>query len=286
MAWLEAHQDLRDHPKTKRAARALGISRPQMIGHLLCLWWWCLDYAEDGNLTDFDNADIADAAEWEGEPDDFVDALLHCGPADRAGFLTNGDGLRVNDWSQYGGKYITKRNQGRDRQRTYRERNAEVTRYTGVSNTPREEERREEDITGQERKGEDTTKRTADFAAAVAAWEAGGLTLSKTIADDIGEAVDHWAAKGYGHYVADAIEEATRQGKLTWAYVMGILRGCERDQRAPSNKAGRNGTDPAKSKQATGTIRQASPDGSEWIYTDIATGKVARREPRETEELF
>jgi len=126
MAWLEAHQDLRDHPKTKRAARALGISRPQMIGHLLCLWWWCLDYAEDGNLTDFDNADIADAAEWEGEPDDFIHALLHCGPADRAGFLINGDGLRINDWSQYGGKYVTKRNQGRDRQRTYRERNADL----------------------------------------------------------------------------------------------------------------------------------------------------------------
>lgn len=92
--------------------------------------------------------------------------------------------------------------------------------------------------------------RKADFVAAVAAWEAGGLMLSKTIADDIGEAVDHWAAKGYGHYVADAIEEATRQGKLTWAYVMGILRGCEREQRAPSNKPSRNGTDPANGKKS------------------------------------
>lgn len=161
MAWLEAHQDLRDHPKTKRAARALGISRPQMIGHLLCLWWWCLDYAEDGNLADFDSADIADAAEWEGEPDAFVDALLHCGPADRAGFLTNGDGLRINDWSQYGGKYVTKRNQGRDRQRTYRERNAEVTRYSSVSNTTREEESREDKKTEEKTKKE--PPRTSNF---------------------------------------------------------------------------------------------------------------------------
>ena len=37
MAWIEAHQELRNHPKTKKAARLLGISRPQMIGHLfLC----------------------------------------------------------------------------------------------------------------------------------------------------------------------------------------------------------------------------------------------------------
>jgi hypothetical protein len=157
MAWLEAHQELRDHPKTKRAARILGITRPQMIGHLLCLWWWCLDYAQDGSLSDFDNADIADAAEWEGEPDDFIDALLNCGPADRAGFLVNDNGLHVKDWEEYGGKYITKRNQSRDRQRTYRQRNAnetlhnaEVTRYTSVSNDAREEERREENRTEEE----------------------------------------------------------------------------------------------------------------------------------------
>jgi len=248
MAWLEAHQDLRDHPKTKRAARTLGISRPQMIGHLLCLWWWCLDYAQDGNLTDFDNADIADAAEWDGEPDDFVNALLTCGPADRSGFLTNDDGLRVNDWSQYGGKYITKRNQGRDRQRTYRERNADVTRYAGVSNTPREEKRREEDITGQERKEEDRREDDA-MAAAVAAWHAGGLTVNKAIADDLREMIDYWEAKGYPEYVADAITEATRQGKLTLAYVQGILRSCEREGRSPSHKAGKNGTDPAKTKK-------------------------------------
>jgi len=244
MAWLEAHQDLRDHPKTKRAARALGISRPQMIGHLLCMWWWCLDYAEDGDLGDFDAADIADAAEWEGDPEHFVTALIDCGPADRAGFLVNDNGLRVNDWSQYGGKYITKRNQGRDRQRTYRERNAEVTRYNSVSNTPREEERREQDITGQERK-EENKKEDEAMAAAVEAWHAGGLTVTKAIADDLRELIGYWDAKGYPWYVADAITEATRQGKLTLAYVQGILRGCERENRAPSNKARRNGTDPS-----------------------------------------
>lgn len=130
MAWLEAHQELRDHPKTKRAARMLGIGQPQMIGHLLCLWWWCLDYADDGDLTGFDNADISDAAGWEGEPDDFVHALIHCGPRGHAGFLDNGgDGLHVNDWAEYGGKYVTKREQARARQRAFRERNAPATQH-------------------------------------------------------------------------------------------------------------------------------------------------------------
>jgi len=114
------------------------------------LWWWCLDYAETGSLADFNNDDIADAAAWEGDPDTFVSALLNCGPADRPGFLIDtGAGLTVNDWDEYGGKYVTKRNQGRERQRTYRQRNAVVTRDSSVSNTTREdksivEERKEQ----------------------------------------------------------------------------------------------------------------------------------------------
>ena len=148
MAWIEAHQELRNHPKTKKAARLLGISRPQMIGHLFCLWWWCLDYSANGNLAAFDNADIADGAEWDGDPDRFVQSLIECGPSGRPGFLVdNGNGLEVKDWCDYGGKYITKRDQGRERQRNFRTKkrqsnvsvtdsDALVTRHNSVSNAP------------------------------------------------------------------------------------------------------------------------------------------------------
>ena len=148
MAWIEAHQELRNHPKTKKAARLLGISRPQMIGHLFCLWWWCLDYSANGNLAAFDNADIADGAEWEDDPDRFVKSLIDCGPSNRPGFLVdNGDGLEVKDWAEYGGKYITKRDQGRERQRNFRTKkrqsnvsvtdsDALLTRHNSVSNAP------------------------------------------------------------------------------------------------------------------------------------------------------
>ncbi len=172
MAWIEAHQELRNHPKTKKAARLLGVSRPQMIGHLFCLWWWCLDYSANGNLAAFDNADIADGAEWDGDPDRFVQSLIECGPSDRPGFLVdNGAGLEVKDWCDYGGKYVTKRDQGRERQRNFRikkrqsdasvtgsdasvtDSNALVTRHNSVSNAPieeksREEKSREEDSVG------------------------------------------------------------------------------------------------------------------------------------------
>ncbi len=244
MAWIEAHQELRDHPKTKRAARLLGISRPQMIGHLLCLWWWSLDYADDGDLSDFDAADIADAAEWDGDADTFVSALVNCGPADRPGFLVETDGgLSIRDWSQYGGKYITKRNQGRDRQRAWRERNADVTqgntssdvsnadvtRYASVSNTPREEEIREEK----------RTEQPDPVAVAVAAWESLGLTINPFTFQQLTEAVDEWSGAGHPEYVAQAIAEAGRHNARSWAYVEGILRRCRDEGKPPSYTNGK-----------------------------------------------
>lgn len=109
MAWIESHQSLRDHPKTRRLARMLGVSLPQAIGHLHCLWWWALDYAPDGDLSDYDAADIADAAQWSGDADAFVGALLRCGPGDNAGFLERiGDRLVLHDWDEYGNEYKEK----------------------------------------------------------------------------------------------------------------------------------------------------------------------------------
>jgi hypothetical protein len=68
MAWIESHQSLGRHPKTKAAARALDISRVQLVGHLHYLWWWALDFAEDGDLSGIDPDDIAEEAMWDGDP--------------------------------------------------------------------------------------------------------------------------------------------------------------------------------------------------------------------------
>lgn len=130
MAYVEAHAGLKDHLKTKKVARFLQIPKTQVIGHLLCLWWWCQEYAQDGDLSAFDEYDIAEAAEWEGDPQSFVDALMNCGARGGAGFLVQDEdtgALLINDWYQYGGKLFVKRQQSAERMRRYRERNANET---------------------------------------------------------------------------------------------------------------------------------------------------------------
>lgn len=112
MAWVEAQQALRENPKTKRLARTLGIPRPQAIGHLFCLWWWALDYAEEGNLSAHDAEDVADGADWKDDPDQFWEALVKAGWVEPDG--------KLHDWENTGGKYITARNKGRKRQKDYR----------------------------------------------------------------------------------------------------------------------------------------------------------------------
>lgn len=91
-----------------------------------------------------------------------------------------------------------------------------------------------------------------------------------------GNVLDWWQLA-----ITETVDKAKRP---SWQYMKSILESWL--AAGHPSTASKNGTDPAKGKPATGMHRQASPDGSEWIYTDITTGKVARREPRETEELF
>jgi len=63
------------------------------------LWWWAMDYAPSGDLSDFTAEDIALAAGWEGDSDAFVSALLGSGMGLRAGFLERDErgNLMVHD---------------------------------------------------------------------------------------------------------------------------------------------------------------------------------------------
>lgn len=110
-AWIESHAALRDHPKLKRLARSLGISRREATGLLHWLWWWAMDYAPDGDLTDYTADDIADGVDWDGDPDKFITALRD------AGFL---DGQMLHDWDEYGGKLQYRRRANAQRMRQAR----------------------------------------------------------------------------------------------------------------------------------------------------------------------
>ncbi len=136
MPWIESHTDLADHPKAKRAARLLGISMPAMVGHLHYLWWWCLKYAQEGDLARFTEEDIADAAQWPHSAGVFVTALLDCGPGDSVGFLEKmpGGRLLVHDWQEYAGKLIEKRRNDAERKKVQRTSNGHPTDVQWTSN--------------------------------------------------------------------------------------------------------------------------------------------------------
>jgi|GEM_PF-5325104 len=109
------------HPKTCRAARLLGVSRPAVIGHLASLWLWATHYAPSGDLTRFDAADIAEAAGYEGDPDQFLQALTSCGPGGSAGYIDQ-DGGRVtlHDWMDHTGRTLANRVADAERKRQAR----------------------------------------------------------------------------------------------------------------------------------------------------------------------
>lgn len=134
MAWIESHQELKDHPKTRKAARSLGIGIPQMIGHMHLLWWWALDYAEHGDISGFENYELADAAMWEGDPNEFVQALAQCGRPGAPGFIEvmECDGcitMTLRDWEDYAGRLVDQRAKNAAKQKAWRDRqrNGDVT---------------------------------------------------------------------------------------------------------------------------------------------------------------
>lgn len=145
MAWIESHDELPTHRKTRRAARLLEVEVPHVIGHLHCLWYWCLTHAPDGRLDGMDALDLADAAMWTGDPERFAKALLD------AGWLDDDGGCwQVHDWWDGAGKTIKRRRHANERQRRARQAgdnaaghgdderddedgHADVTRDTGVS---------------------------------------------------------------------------------------------------------------------------------------------------------
>lgn len=124
MAWIESHQELATHPKTKRLATQLGVSLPAAIGHLHLLWYWALTHAEDGDLTGYSVQEIAAECQWSGDPDHFVEGLVSCGGGIKsgAGFLErDAEGnLCIHDWMLYAGRLLNQRENNARRVRVWR----------------------------------------------------------------------------------------------------------------------------------------------------------------------
>lgn len=131
--WIESHQSLRSHPKVKKAARLAGINEFEMIGRLHCLWWWALDYAPDGNLTNYTNDDIEDAVDWTGQRGLFAQALIDCGFNGHGGLIdVTQDSRVIHDWYDYGGKLLERRETNKERMRESRAMHVQRTEHARV----------------------------------------------------------------------------------------------------------------------------------------------------------
>jgi len=135
MAWIKSEQALGSHPKLRLLAKELDISIPETIGHLHLMWWWAVDYAEDGDVTRYKDF-IPFAAQFEGDADKFVKALINFGWLDEVD-----NKLIIHDWLEYTGALIEIRQKDAERKRQSRQRSNAKTnenRSNGTVNTTRE----------------------------------------------------------------------------------------------------------------------------------------------------
>lgn len=97
MAWLRSEQALLHHPKTKLLQSYLGVTLAETIGRLHMLWYWCLDYALDGDLSRKEPKMIEQACEIP------LKLLL------KAGFVDSRPYRRIHDWYDNQSSYLKAR---------------------------------------------------------------------------------------------------------------------------------------------------------------------------------
>jgi hypothetical protein len=110
MAWIEAHQGLANHIKTIKLRKLLKIKKIEAIGILFLLWWWALDNAPDGNLSNIDADDLNEIVEYKSKCEITVLAALV-----EAGFID--ENKHIHDWHDYAGKLLDKRKSDADRKK-------------------------------------------------------------------------------------------------------------------------------------------------------------------------
>lgn len=114
MAWIKSDESLSQHPKVDELAEILELHPAQVIGHLHYLWWWALSYADTGDVTKYRKR-ISKAANYDGDNDQFIDALVKAGWLDQYK-----DKLVIHDWAEYHGTLIDRRQTDRERKRKER----------------------------------------------------------------------------------------------------------------------------------------------------------------------
>lgn len=94
MAWIRSEQSLERHPKTLLLKTILDVELETVIGRLHRLWWWCLDYAIDGDLTKHTPEVIQESCNIP------LEALIE------ARFVDSEPYLRIHDWWDNQGNFL------------------------------------------------------------------------------------------------------------------------------------------------------------------------------------
>ena len=122
--WIKVEPAIVNHPKTRQLAKFWGCHPYQVVGFLVALWGYCVEYQEDGNV--------------DGLPSDVLEEFAApCCPASgtvrdvlqQVG-LVDADG-RLHDWDEYTGELIERRRKDRERKRLERRKVKEIVRRTG-----------------------------------------------------------------------------------------------------------------------------------------------------------
>lgn len=143
MKWSKLDSTLPRHRKVVRLSKLLNCKRVEAIGLVVSLWAAAMDLEPDGDLSEWQESEIAEACFWRGVPNKLVQALV------KSGFIDNGQGMVLHDWMAYQGSYrkaLSKRSE--------RQRSTSGTTVARRSSDSRPE-RRGEEKRGDERRGEE-----------------------------------------------------------------------------------------------------------------------------------
>jgi hypothetical protein len=105
MAWIESHQALLTHPKVHDLMALMGWDLDTTIAKLHRFWWWCVDYAENGDLRkhSIDRLGRAVGLVDSSTAHRFVESMISTGWIDEKPYF------RVHDWWEYIGLFLQRR---------------------------------------------------------------------------------------------------------------------------------------------------------------------------------
>ena len=96
MEWIRADRSFYGDTDVGRLARGLRVERTTAAGLVASVWCWAAGARQNGDLSDLDAVDLADACRWHTEPEATLQGLID------TGFLTRPDGRLTLPWPEKG----------------------------------------------------------------------------------------------------------------------------------------------------------------------------------------